>query len=278
MILLNKKEYHKAKDALINLNFNHLFANSVIDQKVDGKIYVDETENPTTFLFHHPYGMSILIGNEDNENFNAAFIKYALNINRTRNRTEWLQVFPATWNEKLSALFGDKLIAEKENTGTEKEEKIERSTRINFAFNAEKYTIFKNSFDFKPYQIIQTDKRIFKELNGTVVPKYFWNNADDFVENAIGFSLIYKDQFTSTAFAAFIIENKLELGIESVAEFRGNGFALYTCSALIDYCLGNGFEPVWACRLENVNSLKTAQKLGFEPTLYLPFYKLVTNS
>jgi hypothetical protein len=33
-------------------------------------------------------------------------------------------------------------------------------------------------------------------------------------------------------------------------------------------------EPVWACRLENDGSYKLAQKLGFEPVLEIPYYRL----
>lgn len=275
MVLLTPTDYHKAASSLKNLPINHLFALSIMEHKVNGKIYADETEDPSTFLFVHPYGMSLLTGNENNENFNAEFKKYALNADNSRTKTEWLQVFPASWNEKLSSLFGKSLVTEKENTGVDKLSNIELSTRVNFKFDKEKYEVFKASFNFKPYEIVRTTEQIFEEMNGTVVPKHFWNNAVDFYKNAVGFSLMLDGQVASTAFAAFIIGNELELGIETVADYRGKGLALYTCSALIDYCLENDLEPVWACRLENTNSYKTAHKLGFEVSKMLPFYKLV---
>jgi len=66
----------------------------------------------------------------------------------------------------------------------------------------------------------------------------------------------------------------LEIGIETTKGYVRKGFALQSCSALIDYCLENKLEPVWGCKLENVGSFKLAQKLGFEPTFFIPFYKL----
>ena len=101
--------------------------------------------------------------------------------------------------------------------------------------------------------------------NGSVVKGY---------ENGIGFSLLYKNKLATTAYSAFIIEDKLEIGIETIEEYRGKGFAQYTCAALIDYCITNNYEPVWSCRLENIGSYKLAIKLGFEPTRKLPFYRL----
>jgi hypothetical protein len=277
MKLLDKQQYHLAAKAILELPINQLFACSVADQKVDGKIYVDNAENPTTFLIAHPYGISLLLGNENNAEFNSAFVKYALNEAKTRTKNEWLQAYPAAWNDKLAVLFENHTINEDDKAGNDNHGKIELSTRVNFRFNKERFIDFKKSFDNSAYNIVRTDKHLFEEMNGAVVPKQFWNNADDFCNNAVGFSLIYNDKVASTAFSAFVVGHKLEFGIESVADFRGMGFAIHTCTALIEYCLENDYEPVWACRLQNTNSYKLAQKLGFESTFYIPYYLLIKN-
>jgi len=111
-------------------------------------------------------------------------------------------------------------------------------------------------------------------MKGSVAPSSFWDSADDFFENGIGFSLFYENKLASTAFSAFIHDDKLEIGIETIEAFRGKGFVKYVCSSLIDYCLENGYEPIWSCRKENINSYKLAQKLGFEPIKEIPFYRL----
>ena len=48
-------------------------------------------------------------------------------------------------------------------------------------------------------------------MNGSVVPKYFWKDADDFVNKGIGYSLIHDGELASTAYSAFIHNNLLEL-------------------------------------------------------------------
>lgn len=273
MRLLQKSHYHLASEPLSQLPINQLFARAVVEGHVSGKIYVDNTEQPSTFLVSHPYGMSLLFGKENNQSFNKAFVRYALNEGKQRQRTEWLQAYPAAWNEKLSAMLGDKMVEEVNRTDKDAG-KIELSTRVNFSFNREKYLAFKKQLNPDSYEIVRTDQQLYDAINGTVVPKYFWNSADEFVQKAVGFSLLHEGEVASTAFSAFIIDRKLELGIESAARFRGRQFAIRTCMALIDYCLENGYEPVWACRLQNTNSFKLAQKIGFEPSLFLPFYKL----
>ncbi|MBV5348270.1 GNAT family N-acetyltransferase, partial [bacterium] len=89
-----------------------------------------------------------------------------------------------------------------------------------------------------------------------------------------GFTLLHQGQIASTAYSAFVHEGILEIGIETVDGFRGKGFAELTCSALIDHCLESDLVPIWSCRLENTASYELAQKLGFEPILQIPFYRL----
>ena len=111
-------------------------------------------------------------------------------------------------------------------------------------------------------------------MMGSVVPQFFWNNADDFITDGIGYSLIEKDKIAATAYSAFVHGDKLEIGIETVEQFRGKGYAEKVCAKLIDYCLERNIEPIWSCKFENQASFKLAQKLGFEPTIMIPFYRL----
>lgn len=270
------EQYKSVNDQLLQLPINTLFAQAVVNGHVNGIIYVDNIQLPSTFLIYHPYGMCLLFGSENNPDFNDTFVKYSLNTDNSRIRTVWLQAYPSSWNEKLGDLFGNNLIKE-EAAGEADKNKIELSTRVNFTFNEEKYNNFKSNQTETNYEVIRTEKNNFEAMQGTVIPRYFWNNADDFCRKGVGFSLIYEGKVVSTAFSAFIVGDKLELGIESASEYRGKGFASQTCVAIIEYCLQNNYRPVWACRRQNTNSMLLAQKLGFEPSLFLPFYKLVSE-
>ena len=275
MILLERSKYDRVLEPLMEVTINNLFARAVVEKKVRGIVYVDKTENPGTFYIVHPYGMSLLFGKTDNDDFNSRFIDYALNAYRIRDKYEWLQAFPESWNHKISVLFGDNLIKSKDNPGNYIRNKIEENTRVNFKFNKKKYFDFRNKTRSNDFKILRTDKKMFENMEGSVIPRYFWDDAETFSSQGIGFSLIYNGKLASTAYSAFIFGNKLELGIETDKSFRGKGFAQYTCSLLIDYCLDNNFEPIWSCRLENTGSYKLAQKLGFESTITVPFYRLI---
>ena len=66
MYRLPIEQYQSVKDQLLQLPINTLFAQAVVDGHVNGKIYVDNIQLPSTYLIYHPYGMSLLFGNQNN--------------------------------------------------------------------------------------------------------------------------------------------------------------------------------------------------------------------
>ena len=152
---------------------------------------------------------------------------------------------------------------------------VEEHTRVNFRFNPDKYIAFKQGTWKLRHTHRSHNPELFEKMKGAVVPRYFWNNADDFCKNGKGFSVVDGNMPVATAYSAYIFGGLLELGIETSApNFAGKGLAMHACSALIDYCLNNNYEPIWSCRFENTGSYNLAGKLGFEPTVTLPFYRL----
>lgn len=274
MKLLEKENYSKLIEPLKKVTINNLFARAVIEQRVSGKVYVDDCLNPSTYHVVHPYGMSLLFGNHTNHTFNKAFKEYALNSNGLRTSHEWMQAFSGKWDNVLSDLFEDCSVSSSKNTNNNFEEAIELNTRVNFWFNISKYIECKRNLPALPHTIVRTNRDLFHAMKGSVIPSNFWDSADDFIEEGVGFSLMTENQLACTAYSAFIFDDMLELGMETVPKFRGKGFAKHTCSRLIDFCLENNYQPIWACRLENTGSFRLAQALGFEPTIQIPYYRL----
>jgi RimJ/RimL family protein N-acetyltransferase len=274
MVELTPDKYNLLIEPLKKVTINHLFARSVVEKHVTGKVFVDSIQNPKTFYVIHPYGISLLFGDFNNPGFNNNFYNYALNKYNFRTTFEWLQTFPRDWDSVISDLLKNKLIKQADNAGGLEQGIVELNTRVNFKFNKDKYFQTNHDFDNQDYSIIQTGFDEFAGMIGSVIPQYFWNNANDFINNGVGFSLIDNGAIASTAYSAFVHDDKLEIGIETVEQYRGKGYAEKTCAKLIDYCIKRNLDPVWACKLENQPSFKLAQKLGFEPTIMIPFYRL----
>jgi hypothetical protein len=274
MELLHPKDYGLVSGPVNQVLFNILFARSVIEHKITGKVFVDNPDDPKTFYVVHPYGMSLLFGDSKNPDFNRKFLDYSLNVHKTRDKYEWLQAYPAQWDEVLADLYSGILVESQNNSDGLDSGIIELNTRVHFKFNPQKYLQNKNKTLSQHCEIVRTDKKLFNAMPGAVIPKHFWDTYEDFSKIGAGFTVLCNQQIASTSFSAFVIDDKLEIGIETLSQFRGNGLAQLACSALIDYCLDIKFEPVWACRLENKNSLFLAERLGFEVCGKVPYYRL----
>lgn len=274
MELLELDSYHKVFVPLKELEINTLFARAVVERRVKGEIFVDNANNPSTFYIVHPYGMSLLFGNTQNELFNEKFLEHSLNTRKLRSRHEWMQAFPREWNTLLARLYSDNLIHSAENLDNKEFGVVELNTRVNFRFNRQKFLTNPEEDLPAHCEIVPTNKDLFLQMNGVVVPSLFWDTADDFLKYGVGFSLLFNGELATTAYSAYFLDDKLEIGIETIPDFRGKGFARLACAALINHCIKNGYEPVWSCRKENIASVQLAQKLGFEVSFTLPYYRL----
>lgn len=275
MIEFPVSQYGTLIKQLEGVTINKLFALSVLEHHVHGEVWVDSLVNPSTCYIRHPYGMSLLFGKTTNHLFNQHLKVYLQNKAGKRRKVEWLQVFPLNeWTDVLQNLLGDAL-DEHPQDGCIDERKILCYQRLNFQFSQERYDAQKPKYFISGCRIEKTSKELFERMNGSVVPKYFWNSVEDFEVKGIGFSAMNSEQeLLATAFSSFIIGNQLELGIETHENHRGKGYAYAVSACLIDFCLEHAFEPVWACSSINMGSRKLAEKLGFHVVKEIPYYKL----
>ncbi len=274
MIRLNPDEFVKVIDPIRNLPINTFFARSVTEQQLAGTVFVDRHDQPETIFVLHPYGMALLTGKSDNDEFNRSLIGYLLAKSPAGLSWLWLQVWPEAWSPIMESLMEERLNGNKQTDLPSNGILFDKFLRANFSFNHERWLQFRSSFRLNSESMVRTDQKLFETMPGAVIPRFFWNNADDFSRKGIGFTFLRDGKPASTAFAAYLHDNFLELGIETAPEYWGEGLALQVCTALIDYCLENNYVPVWSCRMENRASVTLAQKLGFELTLTLPNYKL----
>lgn len=277
MIELEQNNYYRVIQLLNEVPFNTYFARSVVKNKVKGEVFVDNEQTPSVCLIVHKYGMSLLCGSDKNDSFNDKVADFLKNDSTNNSMAKWMLVHPENWERKLSDLLGKDLlkvpdIRENDHQKYKESNKVLQTERVNFKFH--KNLFINNTKVPEGFALKRIDLEIYEKISGSVVPQNFWNSEEDFLESGIGFSLLSDDQVVSTCFSSFIVDDKLELGIETTERFRGKGYSVYPAIALIEYCLSLGYEPIWACRKENIGSFKLARKLGFLPFSNHPYYVL----
>ena len=274
MQILSSDEYHRIGRLLEEVPFNNYFALSVTEGRVKGAVFVDDAEDPHNAYILHPYGMSLLVGDGKDEEFDRWLLPFMLDEGRERRRDEWMQVHPDLWTVKIEKALLGRIVRSSRTTDDAPRDLVVTYGRTNFRFNEEKFLASAATLERTDVQARRLDVRTVGMVKGTVIPTAFWNSAEDFVRNGIGFSVLEDGVPVSTAFSAFVHDYAWEIGIESAVTHRGRGYATIAAIAFIDHCLENGLTPVWSCRTENTGSYKLATKLGFEPTFQLPFYRL----
>ena len=272
---LGLAHYENVLPLLKSVPFNALFAIVVAQQKVHGTIFADSEIEPTVCLVVHKYGMSFLVGEHANSRFNSSLADFLLNGPQNNSTAKWMLTYPEPWENTLAELLGDRLRKKGDALDPPARQVpggkyVIQTRRVNFRFREDLFvthTILPKGFNLK-----NVDEIIYPQVTGSVVPYNFWDTCQDFLDNAIGFSLVSDQGVVSTSFASFIDGAQLELGVETDPAFRGRSYALYPCTSLINYCLAAGYEPLWACSEDNVGSFKLALKLGFTPETYHPYY------
>ena len=258
MLELNKDSYEILHEPVMQVPFNMLMARSVIMGHADGRIFVDSYESPQSFYIVHPYGMTFLCGNSNNEAFNKGLFDYF--SSNERKKDEWLQAFPRDWDIVMKCLVD--------------EGKAITYSRLNFKFDKARFYEKYRKVDKSQHEIISTPTDMLFEISGSVVPRDYWKTPEQFSEIAKAFTIMIDGKPASTAFTSARHDDKLEIGIETMGDYHGKGLGYLACAKLVEYCIENNLEPVWSCRLENTASAKLAEKLGFVEASRMPYYHI----
>ena len=131
------------------------------------------------------------------------------------------------------------------------------------------------------YQICRFNTELFDNILGRITPRFSWRDASEFLNHGMGYCVQYKKRAVSWAFSAAVSRDELDIGIETVSDFRHMGLGLVVAEKMIQFCFEQRKRPVWSCDVNNIASQKIAEKLGFvnhsEYTTirrYIPVYEL----
>ncbi len=260
MIELGRGDYEIAGPLLSAAPFNVLMAQGVVAGRVSGRVLVDTTE-PSSAFIKHKYGMSWLIGYSDSADYQDAVIAEIVDDRRTS--PEWLQVYPLDWTELIDPLV---------DTG-----QVAKWRRTNFWFNRARFLAL---FPRKTLAARTAPCSLgqIESFTGSVLPRHFWDSTAELVTSGFAFfSLTPSGEPAAIAFASHLDPDNLEIGVETLPDHRGHGYAQAACARLIHSCIEHDRLPGWSCRTENEASYWLAHKVGFVPVLQVPYYELPWN-
>ncbi|MFO7881912.1 MAG: GNAT family N-acetyltransferase [Kosmotogaceae bacterium] len=255
MQTINSNDNWKVKGFFKSIDFN-LVVDSILNNYTIGQVNVDDPDNPD-FSYIWTYTDSILIGGKLcdearslpkilNRELIPEFKKYGL---------PGLLIYidmNSLWKEAIPEFFG--------------KNKISILKRRFYKMNPEVVPVEeKMNSDFR---IIEIDRAIknkklknYKMLNGWI--HSFWRNLDSFGDKGTGYCALVGDTIVSWCLSVYAFENEREIGLETVTDFRKQGYATAVARKTIKECKNRGYNLHWHSRQNNIPSIALAEKLGF---------------
>ena len=114
--------------------------------------------------------------------------------------------------------------------------------------------------------------KINKKLSDRIKKENFINITDDYEKNGIGYCCMYDNEIIGVASSNIFYNDGIEVNIKVKENYRRKGIATAMAAKLILDCLKENKKISWDAA--NINSVRLAEKLGFEFDSAYDIYEL----
>lgn len=108
------------------------------------------------------------------------------------------------------------------------------------------------------------DSDLFLRVPGAAWYVALFGNAEQALRHTQGYCLMRDDTFLCAALAGPSANGHIEIGVETPAPFRRQGYGVLTCTHLIRACGTQGYHTVWHTTALNTASIGLARTLGYQ--------------
>ena len=120
-----------------------------------------------------------------------------------------------------------------------------------------------SSLKSNSFQIEQINEESISKIRGRIIPSFSWEDSESFLERGFGYIALEGENVCTVAFSSAISSEEIDIGVETLEEYRGNGLASALAGRMCEHIIGIGKQPVWAHASSNIGSMKTALACGF---------------
>ena len=250
LIELKKEEYIDILELLGRSdNIHNVFVHSVIEQKQQGKIFVNNRTNPTSGLIVNQGGCYYVFGEVSDGSFNQLLVDYLRDPTNHANFYD-LYLSSLDWLDMLKdSLEGNVVQLKRTHYVLEDMDKELREVTSPEGFELKEI----DNFLFEKYK---------REIDDSYA--YLWESPNSYLQHAFGFCLLENDEFASICNTFYVDSKFIAPDIITLNNFRKLGLATLVCSQFIKKSQELGLKPYWDCDAGNEASNKLAQKLGFK--------------
>lgn len=114
------------------------------------------------------------------------------------------------------------------------------------------------------FELTEINAQLLEKISGRIVPAFAWDSSESFLAKGRGFCVVHNEMPVAWAFSSAVSDLEIDIGIETLEDFRGKGLASAVAGKMAEYVLSIGKKPTWACHSGNIASQKTAERTGFK--------------
>ncbi len=236
-----------------------LVIGAVIVGNSPGSVWVDDADQPrAAFLWDKTHSF-YLAGIAHNPNFNQwvkrIFIEQIMPI-ALEHRLGIFKVYSANegWHQTAETLFADSELQARDRV-------FYRGDKLNFPDWRERlparFQVSSINDEFTALSRLQNFELVTEEIESC------WNALNDFRERGFGFCAHDSERIVGWCTSEYVSGKQCGIGIETLEDAQGRGFATLTASAFVEHCQKRGITPHWDAWATNTPSVRVAEKVGF---------------
>jgi RimJ/RimL family protein N-acetyltransferase len=238
---------------------------AIIDGEFPGRIFADQKENPSVALVWAISRWAYIDGNPSATSFIEAFPALIRNVIipcSLQMKMNWFELYTSDspkWAATIEKSLG--------------EYKPSKHYETVFTFDKQRYLTSKRPFTLPEGSWI--GKKEFPILPPVARDASFVEEKFK-TKTSFGFALVKEGKNVSVCRSnGFVFGREFMIDVYTTDKNeRGKGHATAVGSVLIDFCLENGYIPLWETTQYNIPSQKLAHRLGFVESESYPVYAI----
>lgn len=252
---LERADYRCARPLLRPLRY-HLASAAVLDGTSRGRIFVDDPAQPCAAFMLSPEGC-YLAGDPEDHAFNAALNRAIIGERILGDEVSVLcvVVHPEGWRRRLEVI-----LEPYPPVPMDRRHYVCRTLGYDWRANVPRgYTVHRiHRSLFARCELMVPD-----HVTGWMVNN--WGSIDGFLDAGFGFATVSAGEMVSWSLTDCVSGDRCEIGIRTAPAHRRRGLATITAAAAVEHALLHSFSTIgWHCPEDNLGSIGTAEKVGFQ--------------
>jgi len=247
MIKLEKGSYDEIYKLYLTSDFFFPLIAGVLLDEQDGVVYVNDPASPLQVYVEHAFGFSQVFGGYV-KSFEQELERYLLvdkcfDPSKIRLYAPYVPEFLTSPAHESLCSYRQRFIINVNDLPYQREAGNNRKKRLSLGgVNPSNVSLIENKFG---------------------VVGRFWRSPTEFIQRSNAVVVFYEDEPASICYSAAEADNRVEIDVLTLQEYRTLGLAKLAVMKFVNRCFSLSLRPLWDCFINNLGSIMLCKSVGF---------------